>query len=197
MVVASVVETDKASLTARLLALLKEHAVVHRPVTLASGILSDVYIDCRQVYFWGEAQFLLGELFYRLMTELEVTHQRFKSCGGMAMGAIPLALALSNAAFKRGRELPGFAVRKEAKEHGTRALIEGAHAIQRGSHVLMVEDVVTTASSSIRAIEAVRDVGGCVDSLFCIIDRQAQGREALDKIGVRLYPLYTLLDLRT
>jgi len=196
MVVESRVELDDAPFATRLLGLLKQHAVVKRPVKLASGLLSDMYIDCRQVYFRGEAQFLLGELFYKRMTELEITHQQFESCGGMAMGAIPLALALSNAAFKRGRELPGFAVRKEAKEHGIKALIEGANAINPGSHVLMVEDVVTTASSSIRAIEAVRDVGGYVDSLFCIIDRQALGREALDKIGVQLYSLFTLEHVR-
>lgn len=187
--------TVEQDLLCSLRELLKRYALMQQPVTLASGGSSSIYIDCRQVYFRGEAQFLLGELFFKKMLEIEALHKPFLACGGMAMGSIPLTIALTTAAFRRGRPLPGCAVRKESKQHGTQSQIEGSSSLLKGSEVLVVEDVVTTASSAIKAIEALRSAGSCVDTLLCIVDRGQGGRENLAKIDVSLHSLFTLKDL--
>lgn len=182
------------NLSSKLFHLLERFAIERREVTLASGQKSNIYIDCRQVYFRGEAQFIIGELFFEKMQSLEV-NGTFDACGGMAMGSIPLSCALSAASFRRGRELPGFAVRKSAKDHGMMSVVEGSRAILPKSRVLIVEDVVTTASSSIAAIAEVRKLGATVDSLFAIVDREQGARENLLEIGVTLHAIFTLKDL--
>lgn len=178
----------------KLFALLEQFAIERREVTLASGQTSSIYIDCRQVYFRGEAQFIIGELFFHQLRSLE-SNDAFEACGGMAMGSVPLSCALSSAAFRRGRELPGFAVRKAAKDHGMMSLVEGSAALKPNARVLMVEDVLTTASSSIAAIEAVRALGCRVDTVLAIVDREQGARENLARHDVNLQALFTLKDL--
>lgn len=182
-------------LKARLFALLEQFAIERREVTLASGQTSNIYIDCRQIYFRGEAQFVIGELFFKKMLELECETNGFDACGGMAMGSIPLSCAVSGAAFRRGRELPGFAIRKEVKDHGTKSAIEGDKCLSKNSHVLMVEDVITTGGSVMQAIERLREAGMVVDTVLAIVDREQGGKERLESEGVRLHSLFTLKDL--
>lgn len=177
----------------KLFALLEQFAIERREVKLASGQSSSIYIDCRQVYFRGEAQFIIGELFFNQLRSLEI-NDPFNTCGGMAMGSIPLSCALSLAAFRRGRELPGFAVRKTAKDHGMMSLVEGNSVLKANDRVLMVEDVVTTASSSILAIEAVRALGCRVDTVLAIVDREQGARENLARHDVNLHALFTLKE---
>ncbi len=177
----------------RLLALLKTFALEHKEVILASGDKSSIYLDCRQVYLRGEAQFLIGELFYDMATELERTGQRFDGCGGMALGSVPLTCALSAAMFKRGREYPGLAVRKDPKDHGLMAKIEGLKGLPPGSRVLIVEDVVTTGGSCLKAVFALREAGFVVDTMLSLVDR-GKGQQALLAAGVTLKAAFTLDD---
>jgi orotate phosphoribosyltransferase len=179
----------------RLLSMIKRDAVMKQEVTLASGQKSDQYIDCRQIYFRGEAQFIIGELFFDELVKLESTSLPFTACGGMALGAIPLSCALTSAAFRRGRELPGFCVRKAAKDHGIKAVIEGNKCLQPGTKVLMVEDVVTTGSSSLQAIDQLRAQEILVDTLFSIVDRESSARSNLKNIGVELSSCFTLSEI--
>jgi orotate phosphoribosyltransferase len=178
-----------------LLSLLRRFAVVKKEVTLASGQTSSLYVDCRQVYFRGEAQFVLGELFFKKMVELEQMQGGITACGGMAMGSIPLSLAITSAAFRRGRELPSFAVRKETKDHGLKSAIEGSSCLVQKTRVLMVEDVVTTASSITKAVQEVREYGCLVDTVFCIVDREQGGKLALERLGINLFSLFRLGEL--
>lgn len=179
----------------RLLEMIESLALTHQEVKLASGKMSDIYLDCRQIYFRGEALFILGELFFQKLTALEERGSRVDACGGMALGAAPLSCALSLAAFRRGRELPGVIVRKESKEHGLRSSIEGDQALFPGCWLLLLEDVVTTGQSAIKAVEALRERGAIIDSLFCLVDRQEGGALNLEKIGVRLSSLFTLNEI--
>lgn len=182
-------------LKTRLYLLLERFAIERREVKLASGQVSNIYIDCRQVYFRGEAQFIIGELFFKKMLEVECESNGFDACGGMAMGSIPLSTALSAAAFRRGRELPGFAIRKQSKDHGMMTTIEGAKCLSKNSRALIVEDVVTTGSSALLAIKQLRDAGVHVDTLFAIVDREQGGFANLLEEGVRLHTLFSLKDL--
>jgi|SRR5579871_5216645 len=192
----AVADIDHRELKAKLFDLMAQFSVVKGQVPLASGLTSDVYIDARQVYFRGEAQFILGELFYQQLLQLECAKGRFDACGGMAMGSIPLSCALTSAAFRRGREFPGFAVRKEAKEHGMRAHIEGNKCLHAGARVLILEDVVTTGSSALKAIHTLRNNNVTVKAMLAIVDREQGGLDNLLAEGIELHSLFQLRDFR-
>ncbi|MFZ9889226.1 MAG: orotate phosphoribosyltransferase [Myxococcota bacterium] len=179
----------------RLLALLTEHAYADREVTLASGQKSRFYIDCKQVALRGEGHFLLGRLFLEAVQQIEASDGfRHDACGGMSIGADPLASALSLTAFLGGRELPAIYVRKEAKGHGTGAFLEGARAVATGGRVVLVEDVVTTGGSSLKAAARLRDHGYVVTHVLAIVDRLAGGAEAFRAEGLELLSLFTRAD---
>ncbi len=180
---------------ARLLSLLVEHAFSAREVTLASGQKSDFYIDCKQVALRGEGHFLLGRLMFAALEALEPDGGAYAAVAGMSIGADPLCSAVSLTAFVAGRELPAIYVRKEAKGHGTGAYLEGAGAVADHSRVLLLEDVITTGGSTLRAAERVRDAGYVVDSAVCIVDRQAGGADNLAEAGIQLTSLFDKADL--
>jgi orotate phosphoribosyltransferase len=180
---------------ARLLELLTTLSYEDREVTLASGQKSRFYIDCKQVALTGEGHFLLGRLFLSLLEDIEAeTGARHDACGGMSIGADPLSSALSLTAFLGGRELPAIYVRKEAKGHGTGAYLEGLKTVPPGARVVLVEDVVTTGGSSLKATERLRAHGFAVTHVLAIVDRQAGGREAFAKEGLELRSLFTRAD---
>lgn len=163
---------------------------------LASGLKSDIYVDARPVYLSGEGQFLIGELFYEEMCSLEKENERFDACGGMAMGAIPLACALSQAAYRRNRELPCLVVRDKIKDHGLGVQVEGMKSVAKSSRVLLLEDVVTTAASSIKAKNALANEGYKMAHLLALVDREQGGKTALQNHGVSMRALFTLDELR-
>lgn len=181
-------------LKGKLFTLIKQLAVEKKEVTLSSGQKTDIYIDCRQVYFRGEAQFILGELFYKELTRLEAFSSPFHACGGMALGSIPLSCALSLAAFRRGRELPGFTIRKETKSHGMMSSIEGKKSLKKNGHVLILEDVVTSGGSVMQAISTLRENDINVNAVLAIVDRDQGAQENLSKIGVSLHTLFKLTE---
>lgn len=183
------------NLRLELLAIIKRHAYSQREVTLASGQKSNFYIDCKQISFRGDGATALGRLFFEAM-KLREQHGvvLFGACGGMALGAVPISLALTMQAFSEGRDLPSLTVRKEVKEHGTRSAVEGAAGIIAGSQILLVEDVVTSGQSTIKAAIALRDAGFAVDYVMAIVDRQAGGEENLKSHGLVMHSLFDLSD---
>lgn len=178
-----------------LLGILKEFAYSQKEVTLASGQKSNFYIDCKQVSFRGDGACALGRLFYEIMKlREEQDNTLFNACGGMALGAVPISLALTIEAFANNRALPSLCVRKEQKEHGSRATVEGVSHLPAQSRVLLVEDVITTGQSTINAAVALRNAGFVVDYVIAIVDREAGGEANLDKHGLRLTSLFDLSD---
>ncbi len=99
------------------------------------------------------------------------------------------------AADDAGSEWGGVLVRKEAKGHGTESWLEAAATLERDAEIVVVDDVVTTAGSTISAVQRLRDYGFSVHHALCVVDREAGGRDALDEIGVALHPLFTLSAL--
>lgn len=182
--------SERDQLLAKLLALSYEE----REVTLSSGQKSGFYIDCKQTVLTGEGHVLLGRAFLELLPAAEAGGARFAACGGLTMGADPLASALALTATLAGRELHAIYVRKEPKGHGTNAYLEGSKAVPAGARVVVVEDVVTTGGASIKAIERLRAAGYVVDAALAIVDREAGGREALAALGVKLFALFSLRD---
>ena len=167
--------------------------------TLASGAKSDVYVDCRIALSYPEGRRAVGELMLERITSGfsgAGSGAREDSVGGLLIGAFPIAIAVSDAAYRKdGSLVRVFVVRKEPKQHGMKKLIEGA--VQAGDRALIVDDVVTSGGSTIEAIRRSREFGLEVTRAIAIIDREEQdGRAKIEAEGVAFDALCTLRDLR-
>ncbi len=171
-----------------LAALIRDLAVVHGRVTLASGREADYYIDMRRVTLDGEASPLVG----RVMREL-VADWDFDAVGGLTLGADPVATAMLHAAAASGGRLDAFVVRKEAKAHGMQRRIEGTDVT--GRRVLVVEDTSTTGGSALAAVEAVIEAGGIVVGVAVVVDRNTGAAEVVRQAGLDYRFAFGLNDL--
>jgi orotate phosphoribosyltransferase len=153
--------------------------------TLASGAKSKYYIDIKKASTDPEVLRLISKLMAAKMKDKGLRPNRI---AGVVLGSIPLATAL---ALETG--IPFIMIRKEKKDHGTGKLIEGT--LEKGESVLVVEDVITSAGSSIKAIETIRAEGANVTDVISVIDREAGGAAALSAIGVTLTPLVRASEL--
>jgi orotate phosphoribosyltransferase len=170
----------------RLLDLFKSRAVSFGDFTLASGKRSSYYINSKKVLFHGEAIALLGGLLYEATCDLDI-----QAIGGLEIGAIPLSTAAVLHYRQAGKTLEGFFVRKQAKGHGSNERLEGR--VNAGDRVVVVDDVLTTGESVVKAIEAVESCGATVARIVCIVDRLQGAGERLAKYDFR--PLFTIRDL--
>jgi orotate phosphoribosyltransferase len=114
--------------------------------------------------------------------------------GGLTLGADPIAYAIAHEGTRNGQRLDAFTVRKEPKAHGAGRLIEGS--FQRGMSVVIVEDVITTGESALRALRAVRDAGGQVLGILAVVDREEGGREWIEREKVRVAAMFRASELR-
>lgn len=175
----------------RLLSLLTEKSYAKKKVVLSSGKESDFYIDCKKTVLTAEGHWLVGKLMFALI------RQHFPAAvavGGLTMGADPLASAISVVSFLGQAPLHAFLVRKEPKGHGTGQWIEGLSALASGAAVVIVEDVVTTGASTIKAVERARAEGLNPVSAVAIVDRQEGGRQAIEATGVVVHSLFARSD---
>ena len=170
----------------RLLELFKARALRFGDFTHASGKKSSFYINSKDILFNSEASWLLGELIWQATRDLSI-----QAVGGLEVGAIPMATATVTRFHDHGRALEGFFVRKQAKEHGSKSLIEGQ--LNAGDRVAILDDVLTTGESALKAVKAVEAVGGVVACVVCIVDRLQGARETL--VGYDFRPMFTLRDL--
>lgn len=171
----------------RLLKILKEKSYEKREVTLASGRKSDFYIDCKQTTLDAEGAYLTGKLMYEVIAGLD---DNIEGAGGLTLGADPIATALSIASFQAGKPLPAFIIRKEPKGHGTGQWLEGTKNLKKGAKVVIVEDVVTTGGSSLKAVKRAEESGLVVELILSLVDRCEGGRENIEKEGYKLQSLF-------
>jgi orotate phosphoribosyltransferase len=176
---------------ARLLELLRQLSFERRKVVLASGKESDFYIDCKRTALTAEGHVLVGRLLFDRIRQLPPL---VRGAGGLTLGADPLASAVAFASFLAGEPVDAFIVRKEPKGHGTGQWIEGRRTIPDGSRVAVLEDVITTGGSAVRAIERCRAEGLVVAGCFALVDRMEGGREAIESLGVPVESLFTRRD---
>ena len=174
----------------RLARILKEKSYREGDFVLASGRRSDYYFDCRVTALSAEGSWLIGSLFNDLLADLAI-----RGVGGMTLGADPLVTATTVISWERGRPLHGLIVRKEAKGHGTGQCVEGLGTFAPGDAVAMLEDVVTTGGSLLKACERVRDAGLEIAAVCAILDREEGGREAIAEAGYNLLSLFTRKEL--
>jgi len=152
---------------------------------------SEHYVNCKPVTLGGEGLTLVGSLF------LEEVEEDSQAVAGLTLGADPLVCATAMTSwldFERRTKLAALIVRKEAKGHGTQAWIEGPLPIV-GAKVTVLEDVITTGGSALKAVEKLRDVGFRVERVVAILDRQEGGYENITTHGLELRSLFTLGEL--
>lgn len=176
--------------------LLLEKSVRTGTFTLASGKESDLYIDCRMTALDPFGANLIGDLgWHAVRSKIHSEHLQIDAIGGMTLGADPISLSIgmTSAAKHPSEALQVFTVRKEPKGHGAGKQIEGN--FKSGSNVIVVDDVITTGGSTIKAIEAIERDGGKVIFCLVLVDREEGGRQAIEARGVPVISLYTRTTL--
>lgn len=177
------------NINTRLFEILKEKsfklAPPNQPFVLTSGLTSPYYMDGKQTTSDAEGLYCLAMLILH-----RIQNKNVDAVGGPVIGADPIVGAISALSHLAGCPLPLFLVRKEAKAHGTQNLIDGKPVA--GKRVVIVEDVITTGGSVVKAVKAVQDAGAEVLQVICIVDREQGGREAFAELGIDYAPLFSI-----
>lgn len=160
--------------------------------TLSSGKRSSLYVDARLTTMSPDGLALIGPLALGAIRDAKWDAD---SAGGLTLGADPIsyAIAFASALPGNGPLVRAFTVRKEAKTHGTGKLIEGPY--KEGDRVVIVEDVITTGGSALRAAEAVKNAGGRISGVLALVDREEGGREAIESTGLSVLSLTRAADI--
>jgi len=178
---------DEPKLREELLNLIKEKAVVKGARTLASGKKSGFYIDGKQITLDPQGLLIVAKIILNLCRGAQA-----EAVGGPTLGADPIAAAVSLLSSSTGKPMKAFIVRKEAKGHGMQKMIEGP-ALKEGDRVVMVEDVVTTGGSVLKAIQEVEKTKARVVKVICLVDREEGAAEVLGPYNYS--PIFTLKEL--
>jgi orotate phosphoribosyltransferase len=190
------IDVKSSSLEAELRAILVDKSVCYGNFTLASGAQSDFYVDAKLTTSNPRAALLVGRIGWKLVKQTATARGvHVDSIGGLTMGADWMALSIGIAAYldSPSSDIQTFSVRKSAKKHGQHKRIEGNFL--KGQTVVVVDDVITTGDSTLQAIEAIEEAGGRVAFVIVLVDRQEGGREAIEKGGHAVVPIFSRTDL--
>jgi orotate phosphoribosyltransferase len=177
----------------RLRALLRERSFAKKRVVLASGKESDFFIDCKQTVLTAEGHALVGELMLDALADLPPCD----AVAGVELGGCPLASAVSLTSHLRGdphAAKDAVYVRKDAKDHGSKRVLEGDTRLPPNASLIILEDVTTTGGSTLKAVEKLRAAGYRVSGVVALVDRLEGGREAIEGAGLPFVALYTRRD---
>jgi len=189
------IPAQSAAHRARLIELIKERSYREGPAfKLASGKTSTFYFNMKPTMLDSEGAYLVASSILDQLDGVEAD-----LIGGLEMGAVPIAASVAAVAHTRGRKLPAFFVRKQAKEHGTQSLVEGLAMgkSMAGKKVVIVEDVTTTGGSALKAAGALKAEGAEIVRVITIVDRLDGAAEAFAAAGLEFVPLLTLADFRS
>ncbi len=174
----------------RLKQLIKEKSlkVADKPIfKLSSGKLSTYYLDLRTITLDPEGGYIIGNLIYEMIKD-----KNPDAVGGLTLGADPISYATSMVSYINKNPIKPFVVRKEPKGHGTGKQIEGN--VKEGDKVFIVEDVVTTAGSSLKAAKVAKEAGLEILGIIAIVDREEGGEENIKKEGFNFYPIFKVSE---
>jgi orotate phosphoribosyltransferase len=143
---------------------------------LASGRMSSYYFNCKPTTLNGEAMYLIGNIIYDIIRNRR--SWPITAAGGLTLGADPIANAVAYTSYLKGDPIEAFVVRKEPKKHGTMLWIEGN--VKKGDRIVIIEDVITTGGSALKAIDRARKSGLKIEGVVVLVDRQEGGREAIE-----------------
>ncbi len=172
-----------------LLDLLCQLAYQEGDFVLSSGLPSSYYINAKQVTLHPQGALAVGRL---LLAELPEDTQ---AVAGLTLGADPIVTAVSVVSAYENRPIPALIVRKEPKGHGTQAYIEGP-SLSANSSVVVLEDVVTTGQSALKAVERLRQAGYSVESAIALVDRQQGGSELYKSVGLKFHSIFSIQDIQ-
>jgi orotate phosphoribosyltransferase len=178
-----------ADVREQLLTLFCESAYREGDFLLSSGQKSSYYINGKQVTLHPQGGLAVGRVLLPLIPETTI------AVAGLTLGADPIVTATSVVAAYEGRSLAGLIVRKEAKGHGTQAYIEGL-TLPEGSPVVVLEDVVTTGQSAMKAVDRLRSAGYQVEEVLSLVDRQQGGAEFYQQQGLKFQAVFSIQDIQ-
>ncbi len=170
--------------------LVLQEAVRKGSFKLASGRMGSYYLDCRKVTLHPQGANLIA---LGMLEQMSKEGWNADAVGGLAIGADPITAAIVTVAGQQSKMIRGFMVRKEPKEHGTGQQIEGP--VMSGQSVVIVEDVITSGGSALKAAEIAKKAGLNVLGVLAVVDRLAGGSEAFAQAGFTLRTLLTIRDL--
>lgn len=181
--------TDAATARARLIEIVRARSFsTGAEMKLASGRTSNFYFNMKPTMLHPEGAYMIGVL---ILDALPGT--RVDLIGGLEMGAVPLAASVAAMSHAAGRPVAAFFVRKQAKEHGARKLVEGLAPgdTLSGKRIVVLEDVTTTGGSAMKAIEALQAEGAIIDRVITVVDRQEGAADTFKAAGIPFQPLLT------
>ncbi len=175
----------------RLFKLLAERSLSFGHFVLTSGKTSDHYFDCKKVTRYSEGKFLVGNVFFNEILKFD---PEINGIGGLTMGADPICDAVSLISYIENHPIETIIVRKEPKKHGTKKDIEGN--IESISKVIVIDDVITTGGSTIKAIDVISNYKNVqITGVMVLVDREEGGKENIEKMGFKVISLYKKSDL--
>lgn len=180
---------ELSAIRTALLDLMCQVAYKEGDFTLSSGKKSTYYINGKQVTLHAQGALMVSRLLLDMLPAGTV------GVGGLTLGADPMVSAVSIVGAYENKPVTPLIIRKEAKGHGTRAYIEGPD-LPEGSLVTILEDVVTTGASALKAVERLRAAGYVVNDILALVDRQQGGRELYDKEGLNFQSIFTIEELQ-
>jgi orotate phosphoribosyltransferase len=173
----------------RLLELLRKRSFARKRVVLASGRESDFFIDCKQTILTAEGHALCGEILFDAVKKFSPA-----AVAGVELGGCPLASAVALVSFQNNAPIDAIYVRKDAKDHGSRRDIEGNTTLPEGARVVLVEDVITTGGSTLKAVEKLRAASYEVAGVVALVDRLEGGAENITNAKLALTTIFTRAD---
>ncbi len=183
----TICKQDTNLLKKELLEILSKQSYIEGKIILSSGRESSYYIDGKQTTLDAKGGTIISLLFLRMLKE------NISAVGGISVGADPLASGVSQIGFLIGKKIDAFYIRKEPKKHGTSKWIEGP--IKKNSKVAILEDVVTTGTSSLRAIERIIEYGCTVEQILSVVDRNEGGRKLFKEKGFNYNYLFDIKEV--
>jgi orotate phosphoribosyltransferase len=164
---------------ARAFQIIKDKSFTFGDFTLASGKRSRFYLDMKPTMFDPEGASLLAQMIFARLATANVDF-----VGGLEMGAVPLIAPINMLSYEMNRPIPGFFVRKEVKDHGTKKSVEIKEGSLRDKGVAILEDVTTSGNSAMTAVKAVQAIGGTVNLVLTIVDREEGAAELFEQAGI-------------
>lgn len=179
------------ALRTSLLSTLIERSYQKKRVTLASGRESDFFIDCKQSALLGRSHVAIGALMGNAAVSIA---EHLRAVAGVELGGCSLASAVAMHFALQSRDCDAVYVRKGAKDHGSKRLLEGSDGIDIGSDIVVLEDVITTGGSTLKAVDILREAGFRIPGVVVLVDREEGGREALEQAGLKVESVFRRSD---
>ncbi|OKH14259.1 orotate phosphoribosyltransferase [Fischerella major NIES-592] len=183
------VNADLPTLRNKLLDLFCQLAYQEGDFVLSSGQPSSYYINGKQVTLHPQGALAIGRILLSLLPP------DTQAVAGLTLGADPIVSAVSVVSAYEHRPIPALIIRKEAKGHGTKAYIEGPN-LPAGANVVVLEDVVTTGQSAMKAIERLRAADYTANQVISLVDRQQGGAEYYKSVGLNFQAVFTIEDIQ-